>query len=278
MNKISLFITVILSAVGFAAHAQAPVSGRECDVCPEMVVVPPGSFTMGSPQSETGRDADESPQHTVTIPRAFAVGKFEITRGQFAAFVTETGYESQGGNCYYWSPNESKLVNDDPGKSWRSPGFSQTNDEHPVVCVSWNDAKAYVAWISRKSGKAYRLLSEAEWEYAARAGSNTARPWGDSASQACAHANVRDLSFVRIVPPGQGKQWPMDSVHDCDDGVGYTARVGSYRANAFGLYDMIGNVWEWTEDCWNESYAGAPADGSAWLTGECSRRVERGGS
>ena len=277
MNARILLGILILSAAGADAHAQAPGTAfRDCAECPEMVVVPSGSYIMGSPESETGRYENEGPQHPVTIPRPVAAGRFEVTRGQFAAFVADSGYQSQGGNCYYWNSNEGKWVNDDLSKSWRNPGFTQTNDEHPVVCVSWNDAKAYAAWLTRKSGKDYRLLTEAEWEYAARAGSSTARPWGDSANQACAYANVRDQSFVRIVPAPPGMQW-NPGYHECDDNAGYTTKVGSYRANAFGLYDMIGNVWEWTEDCWNKSYAGAPADGSAWLAGDCSRRVGRGG-
>ena len=278
MNRTTFFIALILSAAGFAAHAQTPGTAfRDCDVCPEMVAIPAGSYTMGSPESQAGRDDNEGPRHEVTLARAFAAGKFEVTRGQFAAFVAETSYDSQGDNCYYWSANEGKWVNDDPLKSWRNPGFTQAHDEHPLVCVSWNDAKAYVAWLARKSGKAYRLLSEAEWEYAARAGSTTARAWGNNSSQACTHANVGDVSFTRMVPPPSRRQWTVSSFHDCDDGAGYTVRVGSYRANAFGLYDMIGNVWEWTEDCWNATYSGAPVDGSAWLSGECSRRVDRGG-
>lgn len=142
--------------------------------------------------------------------------------------------------------------------------------------MSWEDAKAFAAWLSRKTGRNYRLLTEAEWEYAARAGSSTARPWGEDPNQACTHANVGDLARSRIVSPGKGKRWAR--FHDCDDRYGYTAPVESYTANRFGLYDMLGNVWEWTEDCWNESYAGAPPDGSAWLTGDCARRVVRGAS
>lgn len=270
-------IALILCAAGFAAYAQAPGTGfRDCDVCPDMVVVPAGSYTMGSPESEEGRYADESPQHAVTIPRAFAAGKFEVTRGQFAAFVNETRYQPQSGNCGYWDGGEGKYVNDDPSKGWRNPGYTQS-DRHPVVCVSWNDAKAYVAWLTQKTGRGYRLLTEAEWEYAARGGTATARPWGDDPHQACTYANVGDLAYNRLVSPGKGKQWNVSTVHNCDDNAGFTASVGSYRPNAFGLYDMIGNVREWTEDCWNASYAGAPADGSAWLTGDCSRRAHRGG-
>ena len=143
--------------------------------------------------------------------------------------------------------------------------------------MSWDDAKAYAAWMARRTGKAYRLPTEAEWEYAARSESTGPRPWGFNADNACGHANVLDQTFVRVVPPGKGKEWNNDFVHQCDDGVAYTAQVGRYRANAFGLHDMMGNVWEWVEDCYNESYAGAPEDGTAWLAGDCGRRVNRGG-
>ncbi len=249
---------------------------RDCNVCPDMVVVPAGVFVMGTPESEAGRDADEGPQRSVTITRAFAVAKFEVTRGQFAVFVKEAGYQSQDGNCWYNPLLGSKWVNDDPQKSWRNPGFKQTNEE-PVVCVSWKDAKAYVAWLAQKTGKGYRLLTEAEWEYAARGGSETARPWGDDSKKACWYANVADSSFKHLFDRDESKRWNPDT-HWCDDrsGIGAT-KVGSYLPNAFGLHDMIGNVSEFTEDCWNDSYAGAPIDGSARLTGDCSRRVGRGG-
>ncbi len=257
-----LFAWVAGLVFSVAAMAQTPAVGtafRECTDCPEMVVLPAGSFTMGSPGHEAGRDEDEGPQRVVTVARPFALGRYEVTRGQFAAFVAASGYQSQGGNCWYWNGDEGKFKNDDASLSWRNPGYAQ-NDGHPVVCVSWTDAKAYVDWLASRTGKAYRLPGEAEWEYAARAASNTARPWGDDPNQACSHANVADQTFVRVVPVPEGKKWVNQ--HECDDGSAYTANVGSYRANRFGLYDMIGNVWEWTADCWNTSYTAAPSDGS----------------
>ena len=270
---------IIGCAASLAALAQTPVAGavwRDCGDCPEMVVLPAGSFTMGSPGFETGRYDNEGPQRTVTFERPFVAGRYEVTRGQFAAFVADSGYQSQGGNCWYWSSDESKYVNDDASKSWRNPGYPQ-NDGHPVVCVSWTDAKAYADWLARKTGKPYRLLSEAEWEYAARAGSSSPWPWGFDADQGCRQANIADLSFTKGVSPGKGMQW-KEGFAKCDDGSAYTANVGSYQRNAFGLFDMIGNVWEWTEDCWNASYQGAPTEGQAWLTGDCALRVDRGGS
>ena len=207
---------------------------RDCEECPEMVVVPAGSFVMGSPASEEGRHDDEGPQRRVTISKPFAVGKYEVTFGDWDACVA-------AGGCNRHRPDDGGW-----GRGWR-----------PVMNVTWDQAKAYVGWLSRKTGESYRLLSEAEWEYAARAGTRTRYHWGDSVGRN--RANCR----------GCGSRW---------DGNG-TAPVGSFSANAFGLYDMHGNVWEWVEDCWHDSFAGAPSNGSAWVTGgSCSLRVFRGGS
>ena len=220
---------------------------RDCDVCPEMVVVPAGSFMMGSPPSEEGRDDDEGPVHRVMIAEPFAVGKYEVTFEEWDACVSS-------GGCGGYRP-------DDGG--WGRGG-------RPVIHVSWEDAQAYVAWLSGKTGEAYRLLSESEWEYAARAGTTTRYHWGDDSSDQCDYANGSDRTAKRRQP-----DW---TIADCDDGHYRIAPVGSFKANAFGLHDMHGNVWEWAEDCWNDSYAGAPTDGSAWELGQCDRRVLRGGS
>ena len=184
-----------------------------------------------------------------------------MTRAEFAAFVRKTGHEATG--CWV-------LVLDyDGSKDWRDPGYEQT-DRDPVACVSWNDAKAYLGWLSHKSGKTYRFPSESEWEYAARAGTNTARFWGDDADRGCGYANVLDRTGKR-----ENKLGWMNSAR-CDDGYAQTAPVGSFTANAFGVHDMLGNVWEWTEDCWNDLYKGAPRDGSAWRSGDCDQRILRG--
>ena len=136
--------------------------------------------------------------------------------------------------------------------------------------MNWDDARAYARWLSGKTGREYRLLSESEWEYAARAGTTTRYYWGDGSSGQCDYANGADRTAKR-----QESEW---TVADCDDGHYRTAPVGSFKANAFGLHDMFGNVWEWARDCWNDSYAGAPSDGDAWESGNCGRRVLRGGS
>jgi formylglycine-generating enzyme len=269
-------LLALLAASGTHAQEQndsrRPAAGtvlHDCTECPELVVIPPGNFSMGSPDSEPGRNKDrEGPVHSVTLSRAFAVGKYEVTKVQFARFVQETGFSSSGG-CYVWN---GEKVEHDSAKSWRNPGYAQT-DNDPVVCISWDDAKAYTQWLARKSGKAFRLLTEAEWEYAARAGGHSSRPWGDDPVQACRYANVADATAKTGVPG-----FSELAMHACDDGHAYTAPVGSYQPNAFGLYDMIGNVWEWTEDCWNETYDGAPGDGSARTAGDCDLHVLRGGS
>ena len=239
---------------------------RDCAECPEMVVVPAGSFRMGSPSGEAGRDDDEGPTHRVEISKPFAIGRFEVTRGEYARFVSETGHSS-GTACWTYEGGEWE---ERTGRNWRSPGFAQA-DSHPAVCVDWKDARSYVAWLSRKTGEAYRLLSESEWEYAARAGTTSSRYWGNASSSACRHANVYDRT-------GEDELSFPWSHHDCRDGHGHTSSAGVFDPNGFGLHDMLGNVWEWVADCSNGSYAGAPADGSAWTSGDCSRRVLRGGS
>lgn len=206
-------------------------SFRECAKdCPEMIVIPAGSFMMGSPASEPGHNASEAPQHMVTIARPFAVSKFDVTFADFDACLSV-------GGC----PNPSD-----------SGGGRGTK---PVINVDWDDAQKYVAWLSEMTGKTYRLLTEAEWEYAARAGTTTAYYWGGAIGKAnalCLDCGSRSDS--------------------------QTASVGSYPPNAFGLYDMAGNVWQWVQDCYHADHNGAPTDGSARTSGDCSHRVLRGGS
>jgi formylglycine-generating enzyme required for sulfatase activity len=247
-----------------------------------MVVVPAGSFTMGSPDAERrwyvemGAKEEwaswETPQHRVTIARPFAVGSHEVTRGQYAAFVKDTN-RGAGDGCFIWTGTEWK---EEASRGWRDPGFPQ-DDRHPVACVSWDDAKAYVEWLGRKTGKGYRLLSESEWEYAARAGTTAARYWGDDRENAegCGYANTSDQTRAGAHNLTRQKT----DIFMCEDGHVHTAPAGSFKANPFGLHDMLGNVWEWVEDCWHGSYAGAPSDGSAWTAGgNCGQRVLRGGS
>ncbi len=245
---------------------------RDCPECPDMVVVPAGEFMMGSPESEKERWEDwedwEGPVHRVSVRQPFAIGKYEVTRGQYSEFARTLGPRGlMVSGCWVNTGNEWEF---ERMSDWRSPGYSQT-DEDPVVCISHEDAKDYTAWLSRETGHSYRLPSEAEWEYAARANTRSARYWGASADRACRYENVHDRTSLRV----NKFQWTS---HDCEDGYAQTSPVGKFGANAFGLYDMLGNVREWTEDCWNESYAGAPPNTNVRATGECSRFVVRGGS
>ena len=242
---------------------------RDCEVCPELVVLPAGYYRMGSPSHESGRNDNEGPVHDVTIWEPFAVGIHEVTREEFGHFVKETG-RSTAMECLTYNTSGWTRRS---GRSWKKPGFRQSERE-PVVCVSWDDAKAYVEWLSSKTGEKYRLLSESEWEYSARGGKNTSRHWGDGESSQCRYANGADEALEK-----RHRDWNWIVASSCDDGHVYTAEVGSYLPNGYGLHDMLGNVWEWVEDCWHDSYKGAPTEGSAWTRGgKCENRVRRGGS
>jgi len=210
---------------------------RDCEGCPEMVILPGGTFTMGSAEAEAGRQPTEGPQHRVSVA-AFAAAKHEVTYEEWELCVREKGCTT-------------------------NPGYTAWGrGKRPVIDVAWNDAKQYAAWLAKKSGKPYRLLSEAEWEYAARGGTTTAFSFGATISAQQANYDAAASYAGSPVGTKQNK----------------TAPVGSYPANRFGLHDMHGNVWEWVEDCWNPSYAGAPTDGSAWQSGNCAQHVVRGGS
>ncbi len=234
-----------------------------------MKALPAGEYLMGSAESEEGRLDHEGPQHTVTIQRPFAISKFEVTVGQYRAFIAASGHDS-GNHCTVWTgkrPGETV-----PGKGWQDPNFPQT-DAEPVVCINWRDAKAYVAWLSQHTGQSYRLLTEAEWEYAARGGTTTRYYFGDDATPICDYANVPDQSAKADIGD---EVWKYAG---CDDGYGFaTAPVGSFKPNPFGLYDMHGNVWEWTEDCYHPNFIDAPTDGSAWISEPCKAHVVKGAS
>lgn len=249
---------------------------RDCPrACPEMVMLPQGSFIMGSPPGEVERErvpnyfrGHSIPQHPVAIAYGLALSKYAVTRDEYAQFVAATKRPDPD-SCYVVvaSGGEENVK----GANWHSPGFPQTGRD-PVVCVSWDDAQAYAAWLSAKTGHTYRLPTEAEWEYAARAGTTTARYSGDSPANLCRFINHADLDYSAKNPRDS------DVNRECHDGFAFTSPVGSFAPNLFGLYDMLGNVWQWTEDCWNEDYRDAPSDGSSWKSGNCSRRVVRGGA
>jgi formylglycine-generating enzyme required for sulfatase activity len=270
---VSMFTVYARSATAEqAGHTLKPsASFHDCRRgCPEMIALPPGSFLMGaSPTDEhQGADGVEQPQHRVNIGYGFAVGKFEIMKAEYVEFARATNLKDPDGCNVHEPPHWPKIM----GLSWRNTPFPQT-ERDPVVCVSWQEAQAYTQWLSKKTGYKYRLLSEAEWEYADRAGTTTQAFWGDNQEEACSYANGVDLTLVDRFP---NAKW--ENIAPCHDGHIFTAALGSYKPNAFGLHDMEGNVFEWVMDCWIKNYGGAPSDGSPRLDGECDKRVNRGGS
>jgi len=241
-----------------AATQQAPLLTpgkvfRDCPTCPLMTVLPPGHFEQGAADEDAHATAFERPRHAVALAYSFGMGVNEITKGEFKEFIDATGRAMDGCETYdgAWRRNA--------GSSWNEVGYPQT-PLHPVSCVSWQDAQAYVQWLSSKTGHRYRLPSASEWEYAAQ---------GDGGAD-CGQANIADATAVERFPG-----WRTEA---CSDGYVYTAPVGSFAANRFGLHDMLGNVFEWTEDCWQDDYAQAPGDGAAQLQGDCRQREMRGGS
>jgi formylglycine-generating enzyme required for sulfatase activity len=224
--------------ISLNAHAvEPPKPGsvfKDCKNCPEMVVLPAGSFVMGTPEDEVGREPDEGPQHSVTFKNAFAMSRFHVTAAELDAYIRETGTVIKDGD-------------DRPGRLCQAskPRYEQ-GPRQPAVCVDYADVQAYTQWLSKKTGKHYRMVSEAEREYAARAGSTGSFPFPfdeEGQYQITKHANT----------------------YGPKDGFSFTAPVGSYPPNAFGMYDMHGNVYEWVADCWHPDYVGAPADGRAWM-------------
>ena len=246
------------------------IDTEQHDLAGEMIQIAGGTFLMGT---LAGRN-DEKPQHLVTVP-SFEIAKYEVTLGQFKKFVTATGYVTDAEQdrvhegCY-GDGGSGVDFGWKIGLSWRNPGFDQT-DNHPVVCVSWNDAQAYVAWLNKETGSNYSLSSEAKWEYAARAGSTTNYHFGNQKAELCEYANLYDEVAQTINKYG----WRHAK---CNDGEAKTAKVGQYKASPNGLHDMLGNVWEWVGDCWKAGYVDAPSNGDIYKSDECQHRVTRGGS
>jgi formylglycine-generating enzyme required for sulfatase activity len=278
-RPLALGLAVLLGAglLWFAMHrgdvpvpapprpAALPAAGtviQDCATCPAMTVVAAGKFRQGSAHVE-GASTFEQPLHAVLIRRPFALSRNTITVDEFGQFVAATQRDMR--SCDTYDGGWKRVAEAD----WQSPGFPQTGT-HPVTCVSWDDAERYAQWLSAKTGHHYRLPSASEWEYAAFAGGDAAQPWNSTRADACAHANVADRSAAR--------RYPGWTAFPCDDGFVYTAPVGSFKANAFGLNDMLGNVFQWTEDCWHPDYRGAPIDGSARTDGDCAEHEMRGGS
>jgi len=224
-----------------------------------MVAIPAGRFVMGSPVSEPGRFDSEGPQHQVAV-KAFAIGKYDVKVEEFLKFLRETGYQPKPCQPLI------ELAWDSPGHGLAYPPGITTPPQWPATCLNWTDAQAYVTWLNAKvhglpsaaghRNGPYRLPSEAEWEYAARGGTTTTRWWGNAIG--IGNANCQ----------GCGSRWDGDLL----------APAGSFGPNPFGLYDMLGNVWQWVEDCWHGNYLSAPSDGTAWSGGDCTRHIIRGGS
>jgi formylglycine-generating enzyme required for sulfatase activity len=245
----------------------------ECEDCPEMVVVPAGSFVMGSSKSEYGETGNEKPQHPVTVAGNLAVGKFEVTAHQFVTFLNDSLQYKRFSDTWVTTTSEDtnasvvRIVDGSGVRFSAQPG----QEEYPITFVSWSGAVEYANWLSRRAKTRYRLLSEAEWEYAARAGSQSTFYFGDDALKLCEHGNVADLTAQ--------KENHWSPVVNCDDGFAKLAPIGKFRPNPFGLHDMIGNAAEWVEDCWHATYQGGPANGSAWISqSDCNSRVVRGGA
>jgi formylglycine-generating enzyme required for sulfatase activity len=242
---------------------------------PAMVVIPTGSFTMGAPESEEGRADAEGPRHQVTLAKGFAMARTTISVGQFREFVRASGYQPDsvrlGGASVY--DERSGALHDDAQATWQDDYAGRpAGDNLPVVNVSWRDARAYAEWLSQRTGKRYRLPSEAEFEYALRGGTQTRYWWGQQAPT----RKVENLTG-NADRSSSGRRW-NNAFPTYRDGYWGPAPVMSFAANPFGLYDMGGNVSEWTADCWHDSYLRAPTDGSAWINPGCSVHVVRGGS
>ncbi len=283
-----LFIPVI----GNSAESESFSSFKDCEECPEMVVLPLGSFMMGATPQEAnhpfiGSVPAELPRHEVTIGYRFAIGMYEVKVAEFDAFAKETGTGS-GGTCMIRLAEKGKLALKYEGTkhpdsdlaaaspyivyisdgSYSQPGLPVDADQ-PAVCISRNEMKAYLEWLSSKTGRGYRLPTEAEWEYAVRAGTDAIAFWGDNFAKTCEFANFADKSSgyqAGIAAPCREKIKPV-----------WTANAGSYGPNPWGIHDMSGNVQEMIEDCWHESYLGAPTDGSPWREDDCQLFVARGG-
>ncbi|WP_145189539.1 MULTISPECIES: formylglycine-generating enzyme family protein [unclassified Pseudomonas] len=245
-QPLALVAALLASGSALATDAHAPgQTFKDCKDCPQMVVLPAGSFTMGVPDDEVGRQPDEGPMHTVTFAKPFAVSQFQVQAKQLQAWQRDAKITLPDGD-------------DRPGRRCTNgkPSYPQ-GPEQPAVCIAYDEVKAYVAWLSKKTGKHYRMLSEAEREYGARAGSSGPFPF----------------------PFDEGKDYSIAkhaNTYGAADGYNYTSPAGSFPANAFGLYDMHGNVYEWVADCRHDDYVGAPADGSAWMETSCEYNHIRG--
>jgi sulfatase modifying factor 1 len=268
-TQIVALLQRILGLMGPAREFSPGDSFSDCDTCPMMTVLPAGNFVMGSPPEAQNQIEAETPVHLVALPRRFAVGRFEVTNSQYAQFLSAMLREGRFDQRYVTTDRDDH--NSPLLFRLRYYLVASGFENHPVTGVSWPGAKAYVQWLSTLTGNRYRLLTEAEWEYAARAGTQTKYYFGEDILKICEYGNIPDYSRLQ-----KQQDWV---VVRCTDGYSETAVVGKFKPNSFGLYDMLGNVWEWVEDCWHSGYYSAPSNGDPWTSGgECAKRVVRGGS
>jgi len=273
-TDVLIAVVAILGCILFASARAQQNPGdvfQDCDTCPEMIVLPTGEAMLGSEPWVQGRLPFEGPVRTATIEHVLAMSQHETTRAQFKEFIDATGYVPvDNSQCFSW--NFTSYLGYVSWHTWENPGFYQ-QETHPVVCVSWRDATAFAAWLTEKTGRTYRLPSSTEFEYASRAGTRGPWFWGTASASACTYANVADFTFRKV--------YLFDAPFDCDDGFPNTAPVGNYKPNPWGLYDILGNVWEWTDDCSREDVDNPPLNGAPWLDGkdaDCTQRVVRSGS
>ena len=261
MNRLALVACLALLLPACASTGSHGIT-RDCEQCPEMVAIPAGTAIVGASADDKLSNPDELPERRVVIREPFAVSRYEITRDQYEGFVRATN-RPVGGGCLTdrvkrgdWQP--------DAATTFRDPGFAQAGD-HPVTCVNWDEAHAYVAWLNSQTGGGYRLPTEVEWEYVARGGAteNLVYPWGNESARGCPFANAFDRTAMAAYAGIDTSGFRVFDPMECEDGRLNTAPVGSFAPNGFGVYDLIGNVAEWVEDCYEA---------------KCARRIVKGGS
>lgn len=271
-----LIIFLILFEITKSLGQDSIQTFKDCDACPEMVSVTAGKVYIGSYKEEIGRKKGERDRVLATIKTSFAMAKTEVTLAQFRVFMEETKYKSNQAfykgeplvGCNYFDGKSYGYVAE---HNWKNPGYPQRETD-PVVCVSWSDANAYAQWLTKKTGRAYRVPSAVEFEYASRAGSSSPWFWGTNPADACDYANIGDMAFA--------EKFPTRASFPCIDGYVFTTRVGRFKPNPFGLYDMVGNAWEWTNDCFTNDLSNIAVDGSSYIgtDEECNSRTPKGGS
>ncbi len=274
--KHALFLPVAIAVCGCASTHGYKVA-RDCEHCPEMVAIPAGTAILGAGPDDKFRNPDELPERRITIGERFLVSRYEITRDQYDAFVRATN-RPVGGDCL----TDRRKRGDwqyDAATTFRDPGFKQGGD-HPVACVNWEEAQAYVAWLNTQTSGGYRLLTEVEWEYVARGGApqNLAYPWGNDPARGCPFANTFDRTALKTYAGMDTSGYKVYDPMDCSDELLNTSPVGSLKPNAFGVHDLIGNVAEWVEDCYSATREGLSEAGVPPVATNCEKRVAKGGS